>query len=106
MKLGILADIHEHVEELRRAIDVLSRHGSDRFVVLGDVFETGKHIEETVRLLRDAGAVGVWGNHDFGVCCQPDDRTRQRFSPAAKRCSYCLTRFAGCHSGCNSADRS
>jgi hypothetical protein len=82
MKLGILADIHEHVEELGRAIDQLRHHGTDRFVVLGDVFETAKRIEETVRLLRDADAVGVWGNHDFGLCHQPSDRTRQRYSPA------------------------
>jgi Calcineurin-like phosphoesterase superfamily domain len=82
MKLGILADIHEHVEELRRAIDVLSRLGADRFVVLGDVFETGKRVEETVRLLRDVDAVGVWGNHDFGLCYEPNERTRQRYSPA------------------------
>lgn len=29
MKLGILADIHEHDDELRRAIAVLSKHGAD-----------------------------------------------------------------------------
>jgi predicted phosphodiesterase len=34
MKLGILADIHEHVENLRRAIDVLRQHGADCLVVL------------------------------------------------------------------------
>jgi hypothetical protein len=82
MKLGILADIHEYVEGLRRAIDVLRRGGADRFVVLGDVFETGKRVEETVRLLRDVDAAGVWGNHDFGLCHQPDERSRRRYSPA------------------------
>ena len=61
MKLGILADIHEHTRELRKALAVLHEHGAERFVVLGDVFETGKRIEQTVRLLRQVEAVGVWG---------------------------------------------
>jgi hypothetical protein len=52
MQLGLLADIHEQAEQLRRAVAVLRRHGADRFVVLGDVFETGKRMEETVGLLR------------------------------------------------------
>jgi hypothetical protein len=82
MKLGILADIHEHVKELRWAIDVLTRHGAERFVVLGDVFETGKRLEETVDLLRQVQAVGVWGNHDIGLCFNPDDRACRRYSAA------------------------
>src|SRR5262245_55267347 len=51
MKLGLLADIHEHTEHLRKAIAVLQRHGADRFVVLGDVCETGQRIAETIDLL-------------------------------------------------------
>jgi hypothetical protein len=82
MRLGILADIHEHTDELRQAIDVLEKHGADRFVVLGDVFETGKRIDETVSLLRDVAAIGVWGNHDIGLCFDPTEKVRQRYSPA------------------------
>lgn len=82
MKLGILADIHEHDEELQKAIDVLQKHGADRFVVLGDVFERGKCIEETIRLLYDVAAVGVWGNHDIGLCFDPAEKVRQRYSTA------------------------
>jgi hypothetical protein len=80
MKLGILADIHERVEELRCAIDLLGRQGADRFVVLGDVFETGKRIEETVRLLREVDAVGVWRNHDLGLCHQPTEAVRAKYA--------------------------
>ncbi len=72
MKLGLLADIHEQTGQLRRAIAVLQQHGGESFVVLGDVFETGPRMEETVGLLRQAGAVGVWGNHDVGLCWGPD----------------------------------
>lgn len=82
MKLGILADIHENDDELRQAIAILEKHGADRFVVLGDVFELGKRIEETVRLLRDVAAVGVWGNHDIGLCFDPTEKVRQQYGTA------------------------
>jgi len=82
MKLGILADIHEQTDELRKAIDLLKLHGAERFVVLGDVFEMGKRIDDTVRLLQQVGAVGVWGNHDIGLCFDLDDKVRQRYSAA------------------------
>ncbi len=52
MRLGILADIHEQVRRLRKAIAVLQEHGADRFVVLGDVFDTGQRIEQTVRSIE------------------------------------------------------
>jgi hypothetical protein len=79
MRIGILADIHENLGHLRWAIDVLHEQGADRLVVLGDVFELGHRLKETVDLLADAGAVGVWGNHDFGLCRdnpRPEDRRR------------------------------
>jgi Icc-related predicted phosphoesterase len=82
MKLGLLADIHEQTDQLRKAIDVLHKHGADRFVVLGDVFENGRQIEETVHLLQGVEAVGVWGNHDFGLCLDPGEEVRQRYSTA------------------------
>jgi predicted phosphodiesterase len=79
MRIGILADIHEHVGELRRALAVLKEHGADRLVVLGDVCEMSTRLEETVAILDEAGAIGVWGNHDFGLCRdnpRPEDRRR------------------------------
>jgi hypothetical protein len=80
MRLGILADIHEQVEELRNAIAVLQSEGADQFVILGDVFETGEQIQETVGLLQNVDASGVWGNHDFGLCSDPSEQVRNRFS--------------------------
>jgi hypothetical protein len=82
MKLGILADIHEHTRQLRRAIAVLQQHGADRFVVLGDVFEMGKRLEETISLLQQVRAVGVWGNHDVGLCFDPSEDLCRRYSAA------------------------
>lgn len=80
MKLGILADIHEQDDELRKGIDVLKRHGADCFIVLGDVCDAGRRLEETVALLRDVAAIGVWGNHDMGFCIEPPETNRQRYS--------------------------
>jgi hypothetical protein len=80
MKLGLMADIHEQTRELRKAIAVLQRHGAERFVVLGDVFELGRRMEETVGLLQQVQAVGVWGNHDIGLCFDPNEEACQRYS--------------------------
>jgi hypothetical protein len=80
MKLGILADIHEDLEHLRRALDALRDRGADRLIVLGDLFELGHRLDATVELLDEAGAVGVWGNHDFGLCRDPHEDVRRRFS--------------------------
>jgi predicted phosphodiesterase len=79
MKIGILADIHESLTNLRWALDVLHEQDPDRLVVLGDVFELGHRLRETVDLLAHDGAVGVWGNHDFGLCrdnARPGDGER------------------------------
>jgi hypothetical protein len=79
MKLGLLTDIHEHVENLRSALDSFAGQEVDQVVVIGDVCETGEWIEETCRLLAEAGAVGVWGNHDFGMCVEPSEKMRTKY---------------------------
>jgi predicted phosphodiesterase len=80
MKIGILADIHEDVPRLVLALDLLRREGVDRVVLLGDLFDTGRRIGETVALLAGAGAVGVWGNHDLGLCEEPSEWVRARYA--------------------------
>ena len=79
MKLGLLTDIHENNGILRLALDDLTRHEVDQVVVLGDLFRTGEHIDDTCRILSAANAVGVWGNHDFGLCYEPTQSLRDRF---------------------------
>jgi hypothetical protein len=48
MRSGILADIQESLTNLRWAIHVLREQAADRLVVLGDVFELGHRLKETV----------------------------------------------------------
>ena len=59
---------------------MLRQHGTDRFIVLGDDCEMGKRMEETVTLLPDVAAIGVWGNHDSGFCFEPSEKIRQVYS--------------------------
>ncbi len=71
MKLGILTDIHEHVEFLDRALSRLRCEGVDQIVFLGDLFDFGERFHEAGRRLTEAGAIGVWGNHEIGLCLDP-----------------------------------
>jgi len=38
--------------------------------------------KETVHLLKQVDAVGVWGNHDIALCFDPDESVRKRYGPA------------------------
>lgn len=72
MRIGILADIHEDVQALEKALALLRREDVDQLVVLGDLFYSGRYLTETADLLIDARVVGVWGNHDIGLCHEPE----------------------------------
>lgn len=80
MLLGLITDIHEHTAHLQAALAEFTVEGVDQVVVIGDLFEMGKSIHETCCLLSDAGAIGVWGNHDIGLC-RPNEEVRTKYSP-------------------------
>ena len=79
MRLGLLADIHEATDALRAALALFHRHGVDKVVHLGDICRMHRQLDETCRILEDAGVEGVWGNHDLGLCRDVDDNLRKRF---------------------------
>lgn len=54
----------------------------EQVVVIGDIFEMEERIEETYRLLSEAGSVGVWGNHDYGLACEPSELLRAKYGEA------------------------
>jgi len=83
VRLGLLADIHEAVEPLRAAVHELRARQFDAFVVLGDVLESGERVDEAVEILADLPGVGVWGNHDLGLCGEVPASMRTRFSSRA-----------------------
>lgn len=83
MKLGLITDIHEHIEQLAAALARLRSERVDKIVVIGDIAETGQRLTETCRLLNKAGAIGVWGNHDYGLCVDPPPELQLKHSPEA-----------------------
>ena len=79
MKLGLITDIHESLEYLRAALQHFQQEEIEQLILIGDVFEQGRHIRETCKLLAQENAIGVWGNHDFGLSCQPTAELREKF---------------------------
>ena len=82
MKTGILADIHEHANQLRQCLDLFEVEQVDRVELLGDVAETGKYLDEIVEQLTPYSVLGVFGNHDLGLCDDPVGEVKERYSPA------------------------
>ena len=79
MRIGIVTDIHDQVDLLAEALAALRAEGVDAVVTLGDntdLFGKWKAATEVADLLRAAGAVGVWGNHDSGLCRQVTERAQ------------------------------
>ncbi len=84
MRIGIVADIHDAVEPLRCALEHFAGMGVEQVVSLGDAFdsyERGDPGAEVAKLLNDAGAVGVWGNHDFGLSFDLTDAVSATAAP-------------------------
>ena len=79
MKLGLIADIHEHFDQLQKCLQVLRAEGVDQIVMMGDVVELGQRMHQTCELLAAARTVGVWGNHDFGLCVDSSDQLRESY---------------------------
>ena len=80
MKLGLITDVHEDIEHLQVALNCFRKANVDRIVMIGDVVAMTHRLEETCRLLAEADAGGVWGNHDFGLCVDPNVELRSRYS--------------------------
>lgn len=86
MRIGIVTDVHDAAEELAAALAALRAAGVDAVVSLGDAtdqFGARNRAGEVAALLRDAGARLVWGNHDCGLCRDPDPVVRERVPPDA-----------------------
>lgn len=84
MRIGIVADIHEAIEALQQALAEFRMRQVDLVVSLGDACDTfspGGKASEVVALLSEAGAVGVWGNHDVGLCFDVTERIRRQAGP-------------------------
>jgi nitrogen regulatory protein P-II 1 len=103
MRIGIVTDIHDQVDLLAQALAALRAEAVDAIVTLGDntdLFGKWNAAREVAALLREAGVVGVWGNHDYGLCRNLTEEIRFRFlSPT---CDYFASlhprlELGGCH---------
>jgi hypothetical protein len=92
MRIGIVTDVHDEIGLLARALAALRAEAVDAIVTLGDntdFFGKWNRAREVAALLRAAGVVGVWGNHDFGLCREVTEDTRRRFP--GDTCDYFAT---------------
>jgi predicted phosphodiesterase len=103
VRIGIVTDIHDQVDLLARVLTALRTERVDAVVTLGDntdLFGKWNKAREVAALLREVGAVGVWGNHDYGLCRNVAEETRFRFLSAT--CDYFAAlqprlELGGCH---------
>ena len=82
MRLGLVTDVHSHAAELSRALVRFRQLGVDQVVTIGDTIDSFARSEggaEVATLLLEAGAVGVWGNHDFMLRGEISEKVRARF---------------------------
>lgn len=100
MKLGLITDIHEDLPRLRLALKRFAHENVDQVVMVGDVLKWGEHLEETCAVLAEANVIGVWGNHDIGLCDEPDEESVERWGPTVIDYMTSLKprlNVAGCH---------
>jgi predicted phosphodiesterase len=103
MRIGIVTDIHDETALLAEALAVLRAEAVDAIVSLGDTSDLhGKwqDVGGVAELLERFGVVGVWGNHDHGLCRGVSDEARKKFPASALE--YMATMqprlvLGGCH---------
>ncbi|PWC86200.1 hypothetical protein TSH100_13775 [Azospirillum sp. TSH100] len=64
MKIALISDIHANLEALQATLDAIRAEGAERIVCLGDIVGYNTDFVACIRLLRQAGAVCIAGNHD------------------------------------------
>jgi putative phosphoesterase len=84
MKLGVVSDVHNHVEALEYALGQL--RDSDLIVQLGDLVSDYRADPRIIDLARRRGLVGILGNHEKGILL--DRASRVRASLAAAELSF------------------
>ena len=82
MRYGLVTDIHSYAAQLAAALQLLQSQGVEQIVSIGDAFDAFRprgETESVAEQLESCRAVGVWGNHDFGLSCNISDALRQRY---------------------------
>jgi len=66
-QIGLIADSHDQLSALKRAISVLKDHGISSLVHLGDICDSLRPdlLDESIQLLRDNHIYAIKGNNEF-----------------------------------------
>lgn len=64
MKIGIVSDIHGHIEPLKRAFALLESQEVNHIICAGDLVDGGWEDEAVIDYIRTHNILAVRGNHD------------------------------------------
>jgi len=64
MKIGVISDIHGHIDNLDVALEFLKYHPVDEIICAGDLVDRYPDGPAVVRRIRDEDILCVQGNHD------------------------------------------
>jgi putative phosphoesterase len=78
MRLGVVSDVHNNVEALAYALERLA--GCDLVVSLGDLVSDYRVLPQIIHLARDAGLMGIRGNHEKAIFMHPGSRLRHQLA--------------------------
>ncbi len=98
MRIALISDVHANLPALEACLAAAAKAGVERLVFLGDLVGYGPDPEAVVarvRVLVEAGAIAIMGNHDQAVlkssggmnsvAAQAIAWTREHLSDDAKR---------------------
>lgn len=63
-KIGVFADVHGYLEELKKTLDLLKHLEVDHMICAGDLVDKGVHNDAVVELMQALAIPCVQGNHD------------------------------------------
>ncbi|MBC7871805.1 MAG: metallophosphoesterase family protein [Chitinophagaceae bacterium] len=64
MKIGVFSDVHGHLEELHKTLELLKHLQVDQLVCAGDLVEKGLHSDAVIDVMRELAIPCIQGNHD------------------------------------------
>lgn len=85
MRIGIITDLHEHLEYTAKAIEAMKNHGVEEILCLGDFCKMEEELDEICQLLLEHEIKSVWGNHDYGLCDDIQSGRREDYSQSVMK---------------------
>jgi putative phosphoesterase len=79
MKVGVVSDVHNNAVALRYALDRL--RGCELVISLGDLVSQYRATPEIMDLARDAGLLGIAGNHEKAILAPCGFPLRSKLTP-------------------------